>query len=233
MVPGVAAVTFLLFLGLAVILLGQRRQGAGTLPIRYLAAAAIWSVAAMWLAREWLPLGELQWGLALLGAFGVLAATFANEAVATKLRAGESNRMEAAEAMAASRQAGLFVLMVVIAPVFEELLFRGLLFGMLEPSGLAVALFVTAAVFALSHFDRRSFAGLFVSGLIFAALRVATGGLATPLVAHALANGFGFAMFMLQSRGGERSTERSEEPGEARTHSGQDVRHSECEEERS
>lgn len=236
MVPGVAAVTSLLVAGLAVILLGQREQGARTVPVRYLMAAAVWSAAAVWLAGGWLPLGELRWGLATLGAFGILVATFANEAVAARMGAGQSNRLEAAEGMAASRRAGLFALMVVVAPVFEELLFRGLLFGLLERFGLSVTLLVTSVVFALSHFDRRSFAGLFVCGLIFAALRAVSGGLATPLLAHALANGFGFAMFMLQSRGGERSSEssgeKSDESAEAKQLPRSASGHSAYEEER-
>lgn len=210
------AVALLVVLGLAVVLLGRWEQGSGgALPLRYLTAAVAWSVAAVWFARGLLPLGELRWGLVLLGTFGVLAAIFANEAVAARLGAANSNRMEAAEALAASQRAGLFVLMVAVAPVFEELLFRGLLFETVEPVGIPLALLVTAVVFALSHFDRRGFVGLFASGLIFATLRAMTGGLATPLVAHALANGFGFVMFLIQSREDRRPKASDEAPDDA------------------
>lgn len=83
----------------------------------------------------------------------------------------------------------MVLLWAVAAPLVEELLFRGLLQG-----GLArwvpapAALIITAAVFALVHFQPVQFPGLFLAGLLFGALAWHTGRLGPAIVAHAAFN---------------------------------------------
>lgn len=81
---------------------------------------------------------------------------------------------------------------VIAAPVFEELAFRGLLLGVLLARGWNpyVAIAVTSAVFAAGH-DQYTPIGLvviFIAGMIFGLLRVATGGLFAPMLSHAAVN---------------------------------------------
>ncbi|MEM9169055.1 MAG: CPBP family intramembrane glutamic endopeptidase [Pseudomonadota bacterium] len=81
---------------------------------------------------------------------------------------------------------------VVAAPLFEELAFRGLLLGCLLARGWnpVAAVVAVAVIFGLTH-TQYYFSGMLMviaSGLIFGALRILTGGLAAPTLAHALSN---------------------------------------------
>jgi membrane protease YdiL (CAAX protease family) len=86
----------------------------------------------------------------------------------------------------------LWFAVVVAAPVSEELLFRGLLFGGLVNTRLGVvgtALF-TSACFAVLHvqYDSLGIAIVFLVGLILAAARQATGSIVPCLAMHAAMN---------------------------------------------
>lgn len=84
----------------------------------------------------------------------------------------------------------LFVVaVVVIAPLVEEIFFRGLLLGALRARfGTAAAVVVSAAVFALVHRQLLTFPGLFVFGLLAALLVVRTGRLGPAWAMHAAFN---------------------------------------------
>jgi hypothetical protein len=79
---------------------------------------------------------------------------------------------------------------VVFAPLFEELVFRGLLFGTLRRRlGFAPAALVSAAIFALAHgYGALGFASVFWSGLLWAWAFEKTGSLLPGIAAHALNN---------------------------------------------
>ena len=79
---------------------------------------------------------------------------------------------------------------VVLTPVFEEVIFRGLLFGALRRRlGPAGAALVSAAVFALAHgYGVLGFAAVFWSGLLWAWAYEQTGSLAPSITAHAVDN---------------------------------------------
>jgi len=73
---------------------------------------------------------------------------------------------------------------VLLAPVCEELFFRGYLLGALAPYGAARAAAATALVFALSHGLSWSLPCYALLGLLLAALTLRTGSLLAPLLAH-------------------------------------------------
>jgi len=85
----------------------------------------------------------------------------------------------------------LFLMAVGIAPMVEELLFRGIFYGALRRAwGPVPAACVVSFVFALLH--PQGLLGLpllFTLGLVFAMLREWRGSLVAPVVAHALVNG--------------------------------------------
>src|SRR2546426_5015341 len=75
---------------------------------------------------------------------------------------------------------------VVLTPVFEELVFRGLLFGTLRRGlGPAAAALVSAVVFAVAHgYGVLGLAPVFVSGGLWAWGDERTGGLLPSLTPH-------------------------------------------------
>jgi membrane protease YdiL (CAAX protease family) len=80
----------------------------------------------------------------------------------------------------------LFLLVVVVmAPLVEELYFRGMVLGALERRLAPVpAVVISAGVFALAHLQGAQFPALLMFGLIAGALRVRTGRLAPAVLAH-------------------------------------------------
>lgn len=81
---------------------------------------------------------------------------------------------------------------VIAAPVFEELAFRGFLLGVLLARGWPVWISITAvaAIFAGTHgqYYLSGQISVFILGLLMGFLRVASGGIAAPILAHALSN---------------------------------------------
>ena len=83
--------------------------------------------------------------------------------------------------------AAILLLAVVLAPLVEELLFRGLLYTGVRPwLGPWPAMAITAVLFAAMHGSWRTLAGLLAFGLVWAGCREATGSLAGPMVGHAV-----------------------------------------------
>ncbi|MEM8708849.1 MAG: CPBP family intramembrane glutamic endopeptidase [Actinomycetota bacterium] len=86
---------------------------------------------------------------------------------------------------------GLLVVTVVMAPLSEEIVYRGLLFGGIRDmerghvgSGVVIAAVVSSVIFAASHFQVIQFPGLLVFGLVAVALFHRTGRLGTAIWAH-------------------------------------------------
>lgn len=80
-------------------------------------------------------------------------------------------------------------LAAVLAPLVEELVFRGLLFPvLLQRLPLWAALTVVSALFALMHFHVPSMAPLFVLSFAFCLAYLATGTLWVPIVMHGVFN---------------------------------------------
>ncbi|MDQ7029400.1 MAG: CPBP family intramembrane metalloprotease [Ardenticatenia bacterium] len=95
---------------------------------------------------------------------------------------------------------GLMVLVVVgVAPVCEELLFRGLIFTTLNAYHRPrTAYGLSALLFALFHFQPLAFPPLLVLGLLLAHLYRRTGSVWSPVVFHALINGFTFLVWVVE-----------------------------------
>jgi len=78
---------------------------------------------------------------------------------------------------------------IVLAPVAEELIFRGILYPFVKQLGFPkLALFGTSFLFALIHADKAIFIPLFVLALALTWLYEKTGSLLAPIVAHSLFN---------------------------------------------
>lgn len=94
---------------------------------------------------------------------------------------------------------GSVVLLVAVvaigAPIFEELVYRGLLQRSLCATlGRWIGLVVAAAWFSVIHLAPVEFPGLFVAGLVFGAALVLTDRLGPSILAHAAFNATGLAL---------------------------------------
>lgn len=106
------------------------------------------------------------------------------------------------------------IIAVVGAPITEEVVFRGVLFRSLAGrTGLHTAALLSAAVFAVIHFEvlfsqPLALGGLFVIGLALAYAFHYTGSLVVPIVGHAVFNGISVSLALLfESLGLEQYTE--------------------------
>ena len=91
----------------------------------------------------------------------------------------------------------LFAVGGIIAPVAEEIFFRGLLYGFFRRWGMAAALIISTFVFVLSHpLDRGLPVPQAVGGLVFAVSYEVEGNLVVPITIHVLGNLAIFALSM-------------------------------------
>lgn len=81
-----------------------------------------------------------------------------------------------------------FVVVALLAPLVEELMYRGLGVSLLERHGAAVAVVVTAVAFAAAHGLVLAFPALALFGVVCAWLRLSTGSIWPPIVVHAAFN---------------------------------------------
>jgi membrane protease YdiL (CAAX protease family) len=92
----------------------------------------------------------------------------------------------------------LLVLMVIVgAPIIEELFFRGLLMRAIQARwNDGLALVASALFFALVHFQPLQIPGLFAFGLILGTCAQRTGRLGMSILAHAAFNGTAVVMLL-------------------------------------
>lgn len=81
---------------------------------------------------------------------------------------------------------------VIMAPVVEEVAFRGVAFGAIVARGLspAAAIMLSSVAFAFSHlqYSPAAMFVVFLSGVGFAVLRLLSGTVIVPIIAHMTAN---------------------------------------------
>ena len=89
----------------------------------------------------------------------------------------------------------LFYSVVIIAPITEELFFRGFIYSIIRKyNGITKALIVSTALFALAHFDIHfRFIPLVLSSIFLAYLYEKSKSLIPPIIVHAV---FNFIVFM-------------------------------------
>ena len=91
---------------------------------------------------------------------------------------------------------------VFVAPICEEIFFRGFVFsGLRQAMPLGWAIFLSALLFAVAHADPGSFAVLFIIGLALAFLRWRTRSLWHGIALHLLNNGLGALTIVLVMQG--------------------------------
>jgi membrane protease YdiL (CAAX protease family) len=152
----------------------------------------------LWIARG-LTRTELglrapdSWPRALGFALGVLVALLIAESVLESLLHGareqglEPAQWDSSRALQFALNAAV---VVIAAPLVEELTFRGLGFRLLAPLGSLVAVLGTAVAFAADHGLVEGFPALLLFGIAVALVRLRTGSLYPGMLLHASFNAF-------------------------------------------
>ena len=96
-----------------------------------------------------------------------------------------------------------FLVLVVAAPIIEEIIFRGYLFGRLRKhAGTVVAILLTSITFAVLHMQLNVGIDVFALSILLCLLRVVTGSIWAGVLLHMIKNGLAyyvlFVMPMLQ-----------------------------------
>jgi len=138
-----------------------------------------------------------SWPKALGFTLGVLVALLIAESVLEQLLHGareqglEPAHWDSSRAVQFALNAAV---VVIAAPLVEELTFRGLGFRLLWPLGSLVAVLGTAAAFAADHGLVEGFPALFLFGIAVAIVRLRTGSLYPGMLLHASFNAFALAV---------------------------------------
>ena len=93
-----------------------------------------------------------------------------------------------------------FVILVVIAPIIEEIIFRGWLYGRLrdlitakkDTLAMLIAIFLTSLTFGLLHFQLNVGVNVFAMSIVLCLLREITGTIHAGILMHMLKNGIAF-----------------------------------------
>lgn len=94
----------------------------------------------------------------------------------------------------------LLLLAVVVAPLVEETLFRGILLPVLmKKMSPGTAIVISSAFFALIHQHLPSMVPLFALAVVLALLYIYSGSLWTSIVLHAVFNGVSICLLLLLS----------------------------------
>lgn len=85
---------------------------------------------------------------------------------------------------------GAFLKVVILAPVIEELIFRGVIMhGLMRNYSKFTAVFISALMFALWHLNPWQFPATFILGLVLGILMLRTRSIYLCIIGHAINNG--------------------------------------------
>ena len=96
----------------------------------------------------------------------------------------------------------MFFMLVVIAPVFEEFMFRGLIMDELKQYGNGFAIFTTGILFGLFHGNFTQCFYTMAMGIALGYIANVTGSIFPTTIIHAVLNGIGGVMILLMSTHG-------------------------------
>lgn len=201
-VLAVVAVRFVRFLGIQ---LGWLDAEAGiATPFMYGAIALLYGVMLLGVylfaarASGWEALGLRSppwWALAstflllpavLMGFVGLVA--LIGTVLGQPFENPQVELMSGGQAFDTSSRIWIFVLIALLAPIAEEVLFRGMIFPLLRPWGSGAAILGSAAIFTVVHLIPIIFPLLFFVGIILGFLREKSGSIMPGLVLHIMQN---------------------------------------------
>ena len=92
----------------------------------------------------------------------------------------------------------VFALFVIIAPISEELIFRGYLYGKLrQMTSIVTSTLITSLLFGLAHLQPNVAVATFVMSVVMCLCREATQSIYPAIIVHILKNGIAFALLFI------------------------------------
>lgn len=92
----------------------------------------------------------------------------------------------------------VFALFVIIAPISEELIFRGYLYGKLrQMTSIVTSVIITSLLFGLAHLQPNVAVATFVMSVVMCLCREATQSIYPAIIVHILKNGIAFALLFI------------------------------------
>lgn len=141
-----------------------------------------------------------SWRTVILGPIATVALSVAVSQIGPEV---EGMRQMAELVRGPGAVAGSLIVLALLAPLVEELVFRGLLYGWIEGRwGARPAIAVSAAAFAIAHFEPTYMLLVLPLGLLFSWLRWRTNSLLPSFAAHVVNNGFAVLSVIAASAGG-------------------------------
>lgn len=92
---------------------------------------------------------------------------------------------------------GSFMLLCVLAPIFEEILCRGVLMQLFKRYGVVSMLIFSSLGFAMLHLSMQSVIPLFFMGLVLGIIRLTSGSIFASMAAHSACNFYALVMLSL------------------------------------
>jgi membrane protease YdiL (CAAX protease family) len=190
-------VLYFILLAVSAISIGSQIAGASELTVEFVASAAMSAVVFLWCAAYARPaLASLfrpaspRWFFAGAGA-AILTFALAFFVVEGLVRGLGLTRINYSKPfLSGGYGMGTIVLMICVQPaIFEELAFRGFIFGALQPtlSG-TEAVFVSAGMFMILHLSPAAFPHTFAMGVIAGFIRLRSGSLLPGVLMHFVHN---------------------------------------------
>lgn len=96
----------------------------------------------------------------------------------------------------------MFFMLVVIAPVFEEFVYRGVLMSELKPYGNGLAIFVTGILFGMAHANFQQLFYTAAMGICLGYIANVTDSIFTTTILHSMSNGVSGILILLMSTNG-------------------------------
>lgn len=183
-------------------------QGMAAAPLFWLGMAiygvvalAVYLFAVRQAQGDWSQLGFGSFGwswifmapvitLTMLFGMGLVNVIFVMPFTGSEFENPQIEALTGGSTLSLSELGALMILVAVVAPIVEELFFRGMLYPVLRRRWSApVAIIVNGFLFALIHVIPILLPGLFFVGMVLAWVRERSGSVIPCIVIHALQNG--------------------------------------------
>ena len=92
----------------------------------------------------------------------------------------------------------VFIMVVIVAPVIEEILFRGLIYRVFKGLvGPFIAAFISSILFSFVHINLLSFPYLFIFGIVLCTYYEKENTIVTPILIHSIFNGIMLTLILV------------------------------------